>query len=134
VRRAGPAVVRSDPRSSRRVVLCGIGWSGHAGQGFQQPGRPRCAAGNLCAPVLAHLLACRDTGGPRRPAVWSARREPGAKFLLAWAVPSWIVFELIVTKLPHYVLPTYPAIAILLAGIVDARMLSSAVTLVRGTM
>ena len=25
------------------------------------------------------------------PAVWAARREPGAKFLLAWVVPSWIV-------------------------------------------
>ena len=38
------------------------------------------------------------------------------KFLLAWLVPTWIVFELVITKLPHYVLPLYPAIAILLAG------------------
>jgi 4-amino-4-deoxy-L-arabinose transferase-like glycosyltransferase len=37
------------------------------------------------------------------------------RFCLAWIVPTWIVFELIVTKLPHYVLPTYPAIATLLA-------------------
>jgi 4-amino-4-deoxy-L-arabinose transferase-like glycosyltransferase len=58
------------------------------------------------------------------PAIWAARREPGAKFLLAWIVPAWIVFEIVVTKLPHYVLPLYPAIAILIAGIVDARMLS----------
>ena len=58
------------------------------------------------------------------PAVWAARREPGAKFLLAWLVPSWIVLELIVTKLPHYVLPLFPAIAILIAGIVEGRMLS----------
>src|SRR6266852_379348 len=28
------------------------------------------------------------------PAAWRARREPGAQFLLAWLVPSWIVFEL----------------------------------------
>ena len=68
------------------------------------------------------------------PAVWAARREPGAKFLLAWIVPSWIVFELILTKLPHYVLPLYPAIAILIAGIVDGRMLSQRPWLVRGTM
>ncbi len=27
------------------------------------------------------------------PAVWSARREPGAQYLLAWLIPSWIVFE-----------------------------------------
>jgi 4-amino-4-deoxy-L-arabinose transferase-like glycosyltransferase len=41
------------------------------------------------------------------PAVWAARREPATKFLLAWLVPSWLVFELVVTKLPHYVLPLY---------------------------
>ena len=67
-------------------------------------------------------------------AVWSARREPGAKFLIAWIVPSWIVFEIVITKLPHYVLPLYPAIAILIAGIVDGRMLSSRPWLKRGTM
>jgi 4-amino-4-deoxy-L-arabinose transferase-like glycosyltransferase len=62
--------------------------------------------------------------GLAAPAVWAARREPGAKFLLAWLVPSWIVLEIVVTKLPHYVLPLYPAIAILIAGIMEARMLS----------
>ncbi len=54
---------------------------------------------------------------PAVPAIWAARREPGAKFLLAWVVPSWIVLEIVITKLPHYVLPIYPAIAILLAGL-----------------
>ncbi len=53
------------------------------------------------------------------PAVWHARGEPGARFLLAWIVPAWIVLEIVVTKLPHYVLPLYPAIAILIAGAVD---------------
>tara|TARA_R110002124_G_scaffold54642_10_gene155256 strand:+ start:5401 stop:7239 length:1839 start_codon:yes stop_codon:yes gene_type:complete len=38
-----------------------------------------------------------------------------ARFLLAWAIPVWIVFELLPTKLPHYVLPAYPALA-LIAG------------------
>jgi 4-amino-4-deoxy-L-arabinose transferase-like glycosyltransferase len=58
------------------------------------------------------------------PAVWRARREPGAQFLLAWLVPSWIVFELVLTKLPHYVLPLYPAIAILAVGALERRVLS----------
>src|ERR1700761_2708784 len=58
------------------------------------------------------------------PAVWRARREPGAQFLLAWLVPSWIVFDLVLTKLPHYVLPLYPAIAILTAGALERRVLS----------
>src|SRR5258708_3508157 len=58
------------------------------------------------------------------PAVWRARREPGAQFLLAWLIPSWIVFELVLTKLPHYVLPLYPAIAILTVGALERRVLS----------
>lgn len=66
------------------------------------------------------------------PAVWRARREPGAQFLLAWLVPSWIVFELVLTKLPHYVLPLYPAIAILTVGAMERRVLSRWSWLVRG--
>jgi 4-amino-4-deoxy-L-arabinose transferase-like glycosyltransferase len=68
------------------------------------------------------------------PAVWAVRREPAAKFLLAWLVPSWIVFELVVTKLPHYVLPLYPAIAILTAGAVESKVLSERLRLKRGTI
>ena len=56
--------------------------------------------------------------GMAMPAVWRARREPGAQYLLAWLVPSWIVFELVLTKLPHYVLPLYPAIAILTLSLI----------------
>jgi 4-amino-4-deoxy-L-arabinose transferase-like glycosyltransferase len=46
---------------------------------------------------------------------WLNRREDAVAFVLAWVVPSWIVFEAVPTKLPHYVLPLYPAIAILTA-------------------
>jgi 4-amino-4-deoxy-L-arabinose transferase-like glycosyltransferase len=49
------------------------------------------------------------------PAAWAERQERPAAFLLAWLVPSWIGFELVATKLPHYVLPLYPAVAILIA-------------------
>jgi 4-amino-4-deoxy-L-arabinose transferase-like glycosyltransferase len=72
--------------------------------------------------------------GVAAPAVWRARREPGAQFLLAWLVPSWIVFEAVVTKLPHYVLPLYPAVAILIAGILDQGGLYAKRWLVRGTV
>ena len=68
------------------------------------------------------------------PAVWAMRREAATKFLLAWLVPSWIVLELVLTKLPHYVLPLYPAIAILIAGVVDNYMLSRRPFLVWGTV
>lgn len=68
------------------------------------------------------------------PAIWSAWREPAMRFLLAWLVPSWIVFELVATKLPHYVLPLYPAIAILLATVVDRNQLSGRPSLRRATI
>ena len=67
------------------------------------------------------------------PSVWAARREKGAKFLLCWIVPAWIVMEVVVTKLPHYVLPLYPAIAILIAGVIDPHVLARQKWLVRGT-
>jgi 4-amino-4-deoxy-L-arabinose transferase-like glycosyltransferase len=71
---------------------------------------------------------------PSVPAIWQARREPGARFLLAWLLPSWIVFEIVITKLPHYVLPLYPAIAILIAGILEAGALAKYRWMVRGTV
>jgi len=70
--------------------------------------------------------------GMAAPAIWASRREKGARFLLAWLVPTWILFELVITKLPHYVLPLYPAIAILLVGILDSHRLSRNPWLVRG--
>jgi 4-amino-4-deoxy-L-arabinose transferase-like glycosyltransferase len=72
--------------------------------------------------------------GLAAPAMWNVRHEPGAKFLLAWIVPSWIVFELVLTKLPHYVLPLYPPIAILAAGILDHHALSRRRWLEAGTV
>jgi len=52
------------------------------------------------------------------PFAWKNRRIREIAFCLAWIIPSWIVFEAVPTKLPHYVMPLYPAIAILIvAGI-----------------
>ncbi len=52
--------------------------------------------------------------------IWETVRAPRAdeqhaalRFLIAWAAPALIFFELAATKLPHYPLPTYPAIALL---------------------
>lgn len=54
------------------------------------------------------------------PVIWSWRASWKIRFLLCWIIPHWLVFELIATKLPHYVLPTYPAIAILTASALQA--------------
>ena len=58
---------------------------------------------------------------------WRQRADPATRYLLAWLVPGWIVLELIPTKLPHYALPLYPALA-LLAGrfLIAGAPLSSA--------
>jgi 4-amino-4-deoxy-L-arabinose transferase-like glycosyltransferase len=53
------------------------------------------------------------------PAVGAAvlrRGDPAIRFLLAWLGASWLMFEAVPTKLPHYVLPAYPALAILAAA------------------
>ena len=50
------------------------------------------------------------------PFAWARRREKAVRFCLCWIAPTWITFELVATKLPHYVLPTYPAIACLAAA------------------
>ncbi len=41
--------------------------------------------------------------------------RPKPAFLVAWLIPAWLVFELVSTKLPHYLLPLYPALALLSA-------------------
>ncbi len=53
--------------------------------------------------------------GPALIHVWRKRRQPSIRFCLAWLIPTWIGFELIPTKLPHYVLPLYPALALVTA-------------------
>jgi 4-amino-4-deoxy-L-arabinose transferase-like glycosyltransferase len=47
---------------------------------------------------------------------WHGHERPVVRFLLAWVVPAWVALELVPTKLPHYVLPLYPALALLAAG------------------
>lgn len=50
------------------------------------------------------------------PGAWADRLQPATRFLLAWAVPVWLMFEAVTTKLPHYALPAYPALMLLAAA------------------
>lgn len=50
------------------------------------------------------------------PWVWRNRQDDMVRFCLAWIVPTWFVFEAIPTKLLHYTLPVFPALALLTAG------------------
>ncbi|MCC5823816.1 MAG: glycosyltransferase family 39 protein [Phycisphaerales bacterium] len=71
----------------------------------------------LYALGLAVRGAVRLPEGPTRRARWRARGvgDPAMLFLMAWIVPSWLIFEIVGTKLPHYTLPLYPPIALLTA-------------------
>lgn len=62
------------------------------------------------------------------PWVWRNRQDRVVRALLCWVVPTWLVFEIVATKLPHYTLPTYPALAIL-AG---AALVAGAIRLPEG--
>lgn len=42
--------------------------------------------------------------------------DKGLKFIFYWLVPTWCFFELMPTKLPHYTLPVYPALSMVLAN------------------
>ena len=53
---------------------------------------------------------------------WRARHEPGVRFAVCWLVPAWLVFELTPTKLSHYALPCYGALAWLAAAAVTRPM------------
>jgi 4-amino-4-deoxy-L-arabinose transferase-like glycosyltransferase len=46
---------------------------------------------------------------------WQNRHDPLTRFSLAAVVGPWLMFEAIRTKLPHYVLPCFPFLAILTA-------------------
>ena len=62
---------------------------------------------------------------------WSVSRKNEAendqlaksmRLLLVWAIPFWLILELVPTKLPNYLLPVYPAFAVMSAGAVMALM------------
>ena len=68
----------------------------------------------LLLPVLLFPLSGLLPGAAL--AAWRGRMASPERFLLAWIVPAWLVFEAVPTKLPHYTLPLYPAICLLAAG------------------
>ena len=60
------------------------------------------------------------------PFIWRSIRDAIVVFLLGWIVPFWIILELVPTKLPHYVLPLYPAMALLVCLAAERGMISVA--------
>jgi 4-amino-4-deoxy-L-arabinose transferase-like glycosyltransferase len=92
---------------------------------------PKLAGGQEShgAPPGYHLLLSPLLGFPMTlllPAAavtaWRCWREPGVRFAIAWLVPAWLVFEAMPTKLVHYTLPMYGAIAWLAAAALVAPL------------
>ncbi|WP_181705586.1 ArnT family glycosyltransferase [Chthonobacter rhizosphaerae] len=84
------------------------------------------------APPGTYLLASFGTFWPASGFIplgiaWAiaTRREPATRFLIAWALPAWAVLELVPTKLPHYVLPMLPALALMVGGALVADALGA---------
>ncbi len=56
--------------------------------------------------------------------LWRNRIRRRALFLLAWIVPFWLVLEATPTKLPHYAMVLYPAIAMGMAWVLHEAVLT----------
>jgi 4-amino-4-deoxy-L-arabinose transferase-like glycosyltransferase len=53
---------------------------------------------------------------------WTGRKDAGVRFALCWLIPTWLVFEILPTKLVHYTLPAVPALAMLMAAALRAPL------------
>ncbi len=80
----------------------------------------------LEAPPTTYALFAPLLAGPAMTFIFAGTpwlvanaRRPAIFFALAWGLPLWLAAELVTDKLPQYVLPAIPAIAMLAAVAVD---------------
>lgn len=105
---------------------------GDEGHGIA-PGFYLLIAPLLLFPATLLLPAALSTG-------WHRRAEPGIRFLICWLVPAWVIFELTPTKLAHYTLPTFGALALLSAAALTtpigkvSRLLGAGLTIATGLL
>lgn len=88
--------------------------------GHSMLGKVDEAQENHSGPLGYHIVATAITFWPGFAllglgilAAWHNRTSDSVKFLIAWIIPTYVVFEIVATKLAHYTLPSFPAIAIL---------------------
>lgn len=74
--------------------------------------------------AISNLIHMRKKGGSSTGLAWADEEAGAWRFLACWVVPAWIVFEIAPTKLFHYTLPMYPALA-LMAGAATDRWFST---------
>lgn len=86
---------------------------------------PACLFLPLAATSLYNQMHKPDTKTPNTKTPSTKPEEdlvafPMIRLLLCWFIPFFILLELIPTKLPHYPLPLYPALALLCACAIHA--------------
>lgn len=89
-------------------------WPGR-GDNWGLPGQYLLLAPLLFFPAALLLPAALSAG-------WSRRTEPAIRFAVCWLVPAWLMFEIVPTKLWHYVLPLLGAACWLAAAAVTRPM------------
>lgn len=80
---------------------------------FLVPGLWRAIKGSFSGYVTPNSAAAKA-----QKAALDASAD-GFRFLICWAIPCWIVFEIAPTKLIHYTLPAYPAFALMAGAALD---------------
>lgn len=83
---------------------------------FSPPGVHSLLASLMLFPATLGLIPAVIAGLKALRAPRASDEHTGVRFLLAWFIPGFLVFEAATTKLAHYPLPTYGALA-LLAGV-----------------
>lgn len=92
------------------------------------------------APPFTHLALFFVISWPLAPLALAAaadvwrRRDPAILFAAAWVVPSWIVFELVPTKLPHYTLPLVPGIALAAVATLESATVPRVLRVLSGVL
>lgn len=83
------------------------------GSGQESHGMPPGYYAVLFVALLWPFAPMALAGGLK--ALGRFRDNPALLFCLCWYIPYWLVIELVPTKLPHYILPAYPAFILAMA-------------------
>lgn len=83
------------------------------GSGQESHGMPPGFYAVLFVALLWPFVPMALAGGLK--ALGRFRDSPALLFCLCWYVPYWLAIELVPTKLPHYILPAYPAFILAMA-------------------
>ena len=116
---AGPWAVAIGLATEGRFFSEAIGGDmfGKIGAAQEQHGAP---PGYHAGLTLALFWPAAALIAPGLFEIWRERGRWGTQLVAAWLIPAWAAFELAATKLPHYVLPLYPALAIIAARAITA--------------